>query len=481
MELLRQTALSAYDEYENFDASSIRELKIIRIYAGIKESDDATCEVEDVFEANVLNRLSTTVPASIKAKLETGSEETEAAAASLLLVSMWTSSNGNASEGVGISKTVFLALIDALKIDQCVLQPIVNNVFGLLEFNESVSGSPQERSTCSTYFLADSRIELLWSFDFATSETRAILINRRGPPDPENQKQSCRALADFLAALRQQRNHIFSPYNLLYISLVHMTTWEAKSRAVKWVRVRAFEQETGYGRYGDGALTGPGPKNNDNGVATLEDLTVAAKHIETLRASLASDERHMDIIDSLLDMLEGQSPRWQQRSDGTVAKQRLALCNRDAAVFFAGLRPLRQRNAASQSALKYMAERARSQSHVIFALRGQEESRINREIAETSRDLAEAAKRDAASMKTIAVMTMAFLPGTFFAALFSVPSLRWDQEVVVTEHFWVYWVFTLPVTAFVFLIWMVLCYDDRFKTAVDGYYRRRKDSMKVGI
>ncbi|KAI0545428.1 hypothetical protein F4679DRAFT_588541 [Xylaria curta] len=403
IELLRQTALSAYDEYENFDASSIGELKIIRICAGIKESDDATCEVEDVFEANVPNRVSTTAPASIKAKLETGSKGTEAEAASLLLVSIWTSSNRNASEGLGISKTIFLALIDTLKIDRCVLQPVVNNVFGFLESSKSVSSSSEERSTYSTYFLADSRVELLWSFGFATSETRAFLINRRGPPDPENQRLGRRALAGFLAALRQQRNHIFSPYNLLYISLVHMATWEAKSRAANWSR------------------------NDDNDVTTLEDLTVAAKHIETLRASLASDERHMDIIESVLDTLEGKSPPWQHRGDGPVAKQRLALCNRDAAAFSAGLRSLRQRNAASRSALKYMAERAQ--------IRGQEEPRINREIAEMSWDLAEAAKRDAASMKTIAVMTMAFLLGTFFAALFSVPSLRWDQEIVVTKHF----------------------------------------------
>ncbi|KAI0458928.1 hypothetical protein F5B21DRAFT_499990 [Xylaria acuta] len=458
MELLRQTALSTYEEYENFDASSTGELKIIRISADGEGPDNAIFEIKDVSEADVLNRVSTST-SPIEAKSEMGPEKGEAVRASLLLVSMWTSSNGNASEGVGISKSIFLALIDALKIDRGVLQPIANNVFGFLEFSETISSSPEERSSRSTYFVADSRIELLWSFDFATSETRAVLITRRG-------------------AQTLRRNRIFNPYNLLYTVLVHTTTWEAKSRAAKWSRVRAFEQETGYGRYGDSS-TLPDPKqnnnnnNNDNGATTIKDLTVAAKHIETLRASLAGDERHMDIIDSLLDALEDES-RWpQQRGDGPAAERQMALRDRDAEVFSAGARPLRQRNAASRSALKYMAERTRSQSHV-------EESRINREIAEASRDLAEAAKRDTASMKTIAVMTMAFLPGTFFAALFSVPSLRWDREVVVTEHFWVYWVFTVPVTAFVFLIWLVLSYDDGFRIAMDEYYQRRKNSMKVG-
>lgn len=29
-------------------------------------------------------------------------------------------------------------------------------------------------------------------------------------------------------------------------------------------------------------------------------------------------------------------------------------------------------------------------------------------------------------MKTVAIMTMGFLPDTFFAALFAVPSLQWN-------------------------------------------------------
>ena len=57
-------------------------------------------------------------------------------------------------------------------------------------------------------------------------------------------------------------------------------------------------------------------------------------------------------------------------------------------------------------------------------------------------------------MKTIAIMTMAFLPATFFAALFAVPLLKWDEPRVVQSNFWVYWAFTLPATALVFGLWV---------------------------
>ncbi|KAI1429012.1 hypothetical protein F5Y12DRAFT_588111 [Xylaria sp. FL1777] len=471
MELLRQTALSMYDEYDNFDASSAAELKIARVEAEVGKSDTATYDIEDASEANILSRVSSIC--GLASKPKTRPERGESTTASLLLVSMWTSSNGNASEGVGISKAGFLGLIDALDIDRSVLQPFTNNIFGFLEFSEAISNSSGK--SISTYFLADARIELIWSFNFLTSETKAILITRHDPPDPLAQNQSHHILADFLASLRQQRGNIFNPYTLLFISLVQMTAWESKPHARKRDGVRAFEPNIGYGGSG-----WPAPEQTNDAISsgmTLENPAMATTHIETSAASLARDERQMDVIDSLLDALSDPSP-WRQRLAVTpVAKRQLELCERDIGVFSAVLRPLRQQNAAARSALRYTAARVRGQSDVILALRAQEEARINREIAEASRDLAEAAKRDAASMKTIAVMTMAFLPGTFFAALFSVPLLRWDQEVVVSERFWVYLVFTLPVTAFVFLIWLVLSYDDGFRTAIEEYQRKKNVSM----
>jgi len=55
-------------------------------------------------------------------------------------------------------------------------------------------------------------------------------------------------------------------------------------------------------------------------------------------------------------------------------------------------------------------------------------------------------------MKTIAVMTMAFLPATFLAALFSVSTL-WSESGAVTNRFWIYWACTLITTAAVFIVW----------------------------
>lgn len=84
-------------------------------------------------------------------------------------------------------------------------------------------------------------------------------------------------------------------------------------------------------------------------------------------------------------------------------------------------------------------------------------------------------------MKTVAVMTMAFLPATFLAALFAVPMLQWQEENVVSGRFWIYWAFTLPCTALVFLIWWALGRDWR-KVVEEAKLRgskRRDEKLRV--
>jgi Mg2+ and Co2+ transporter CorA len=80
---------------------------------------------------------------------------------------------------------------------------------------------------------------------------------------------------------------------------------------------------------------------------------------------------------------------------------------------------------------------------------------MTRSDAQTNIVLAKAAREDSYSMKTIAVMTMAFLPATYLAALFAVPSLKWDSGPVITNKFWIYWAFAIPSTALTFLFWGV--------------------------
>jgi len=67
-------------------------------------------------------------------------------------------------------------------------------------------------------------------------------------------------------------------------------------------------------------------------------------------------------------------------------------------------------------------------------------------------------------MKTIAVLTMAFLPATFFAALFSVPSLGWTEP----DKFALYWACTIPVTIGTFVVWAGLTQRQTIRDMLRG-------------
>lgn len=63
-------------------------------------------------------------------------------------------------------------------------------------------------------------------------------------------------------------------------------------------------------------------------------------------------------------------------------------------------------------------------------------------------------------MKTIAIMTILFLPGTFVATLFGMDMFSWGSEEgvgdpKVSRFFWVYWIISVPLTLFVVVTWLL--------------------------
>ncbi|GME25358.1 magnesium transport protein transmembrane region [Neofusicoccum parvum] len=85
---------------------------------------------------------------------------------------------------------------------------------------------------------------------------------------------------------------------------------------------------------------------------------------------------------------------------------------------------------------------------LLYTLMGQRDSRLNLAMAHDSRRLANASKRDSSSMKTIAVLTTVFLPGTFIATVFGMNMVKLSPA-----EFWVYLAITIPLTVVVLVIW----------------------------
>ncbi|KAI0098926.1 hypothetical protein GGR51DRAFT_552296 [Nemania sp. FL0031] len=75
---------------------------------------------------------------------------------------------------------------------------------------------------------------------------------------------------------------------------------------------------------------------------------------------------------------------------------------------------------------------------------------------ETNLQVALATNKDSRHMKTIALVTMIFLPGTFFATVFSMGFFNWQGtggEPQVSPSIWIYIVFSVVFTVFTLLVW----------------------------
>ncbi|KIX05485.1 uncharacterized protein Z518_06357 [Rhinocladiella mackenziei CBS 650.93] len=86
------------------------------------------------------------------------------------------------------------------------------------------------------------------------------------------------------------------------------------------------------------------------------------------------------------------------------------------------------------------------------------DARLNIMIAQNSAIAAEEARRDSSSMKTIAALTLIFLPATFVASIFSMSMFNWQAEsggLVTSRWIWVYFVIAIPLTLMVLVFWIL--------------------------
>jgi Mg2+ and Co2+ transporter CorA len=112
-----------------------------------------------------------------------------------------------------------------------------------------------------------------------------------------------------------------------------------------------------------------------------------------------------------------------------------------------------------------LSERLTNQMTSIFQLTAQRDSRTNLAIAEDGRTLAVESQRDNSSMKTIAVVSLLFLPPTFVASFFAMPLFDWNAptaDTILSARFWMFWAVSAPLTVVICVIW-ILWYQHKKK------------------
>ncbi|TGO70473.1 hypothetical protein BELL_0721g00050 [Botrytis elliptica] len=84
-------------------------------------------------------------------------------------------------------------------------------------------------------------------------------------------------------------------------------------------------------------------------------------------------------------------------------------------------------------------------------------AKASRKDSEVMKIIAIDTKRDSKAMKTIAILGMVFLPGTFIASVFAMPVFTWtpDGSMIIQKGFGYYWAVTVPLTLIILVAWAV--------------------------
>ncbi|VUC25981.1 unnamed protein product [Clonostachys rosea] len=315
-------------------------------------------------------------------------------------------------------------LLELFQIDPYGLGLVANDANGFHSLGENIS------TGTASYYLQCTAYKILWSYDRATRRCRAVafLFNR---------PMARKGFEDFKAALQCNAELLSHPLVLPMACLAQAAGFMDSLLRRQYTKCHKTENSIGY--HHPQRVVSQSPQE----VNELSDLS---KDTNALKLEVEMILRRLRQLVAAIEVY-ASIQRDFQRSTSPEAENKSEL---DASISVTSTLSLtKTKLEVMELDFLYVGARADALINTIFHL-------MTRNDALATIQLARATARDSSSMKVLAIMTMAFLPGTFFAALFSVPSLKWDAESVVQDKFWVYWAFTLPFTALVFTLWALL-------------------------
>ncbi|KAJ0116967.1 uncharacterized protein J7T55_003381 [Diaporthe amygdali] len=337
-----------------------------------------------------------------------------------------------------ISEPNLLKLFDLFELDPFALYFLSNGYMG---YNHWTTGNGQ-----TTHYIATSFYTAVWCCTTSKSNTelkstRIILFNRT----PGRERKALDMTEDELGnMLHESVAYLEKPSLVPFTVALQIVKWLDRASQRGLSTVRQMEANTDHGNWRKSGVQ----------VSGIDDITKWSKEMSSLLVDLANHFRHIDIATGLLTLLREELTRPEMTKDPMTG----ALRKDNTESLRAATQTLERHLAWRKTSIQYLHERVKSQVSMLSTM-------LTHEDARASIELADAAKRDGSSMKTIAVVTMAFLPATFFAALFAMPSLQWDQPAgrIIQPTFWIYWVFTVPATLLVFIIWFLLSHHGSWR------------------
>ncbi|KAF2498168.1 hypothetical protein BU16DRAFT_558239 [Lophium mytilinum] len=201
--------------------------------------------------------------------------------------------------------------------------------------------------------------------------------------------------------------------------------------------------------------------------AGLHDLTVMSIMKDSSpRMVIPGEELDYALMTSKLNAATSRLSHLQLRFESTIDSLKyIATCEGDFGenekIREALQEKLHQLEAENRALLaEVLCNQRISQSlmQFVFNMITERDSGANLSMAKASRDLAEATKADSSAMRTLAFMSIVFLPATFVSSFFSMSMFDWrapQLTSIVSKRMWIYWVVSIPLTLIIIVIWQL--------------------------
>lgn len=324
-------------------------------------------------------------------------------------------------------------LVRMMGIDSSGLGPVADGTTGFHTLSAAFDGDGRGDARPASYYLYCGAYKFLWSYNPRRRSTMVLAFMLSAERSPRGMN----AYLEFVTCLRQGASAGLATHPLLLplSALAQTVAFTERTLRSQYDRCRIAEEGSGVHPW----LAAVGPEEQGKAVRELADIARQMTALVVEGEMILRRIRQWGMAVAAYEDMQAEYERRNISSENT-ARQRREVTD--------ALRLMRSKLDVMELDFVYARERARSQTAAVTQIMARDDTLASIEIAR-------AASRDGASMKVVAIMTMAFLPGTFLAALFAVPSLRWedDADTVVGRRFWVYWAFTLPLTVVVFGLW----------------------------
>jgi hypothetical protein len=347
----------------------------------------------------------------------------------------------HSDDGIKSLPSLFGLVWRSFRLDPYMMYMFNRNLPGFFRIPSSTTGDALLNFyvNCQAYWL-------LWTFNPSTLSTNAIVISR-------NSRGGRATYPHLHARLKRYSDLAGHPLFLALITALERIAYIDIFLREQHKRIGRTEEHTGFSHF---HIDKPQPLVKDPS-EELTQLSNLSRLASSVLVGLSDMVQHLNSSTTVVQALLSFSPI-EEKSGSDVMMRKEAEIKNIARV----LDPqLKQRFGY----LGYIKERAQNQLTVVCILLCVKESAkspmqifnlLARGDAQSNIIIARAAMHESMSMKTIAIMTMVFLPATFYAALFSVPSLRWDQPTIIGSRFWIYWAITIPTTILVFVLWFAI-------------------------